>query len=36
MGVRLGLHTGAEVTLEQSAERILGLGGGEGRKQTAQ
>jgi hypothetical protein len=25
MGVRLGLHTGADVTLEQSAERMLGL-----------
>jgi len=36
MGVRLGLHSGAEVTLEQRAGRILGLRGRRGEEQTAQ
>jgi len=36
MGVRLGLYCGAEVTLEQGAERILGLRGRRGEEQTAQ
>jgi hypothetical protein len=30
MGVRFALHTGAGVTLEQSAEGIMGLREGEG------
>jgi len=34
MGVRLGLHSRAEVTLEQGVGRILGLRGGEERNCT--